>query len=184
MSPGATRPVSDSLAGDLAADSGVIAKKRRIDEDIRNLYEDFGIVMDDYQGTDEDIRNLYAEVGIVMDDYQETEYGEDDYEEDEDGIDEGDDYDQDEEECMNSQCQDGEQKDEKSGAAVKENSDNDKDWEGPAKAIDDKDGGTAREEAIDVAWHPLFRPDVPRVIILSNDNKKLCVDRHILPSHR
>jgi len=184
MNPGATRPVSDSLAGDLTAGSEVIAKKRRIDEDIRNLYEDFGIVMDDYRGMDEDIRDLYEEVGIVMDDYQETEYGEDDYEEDEDGIDEGDDDDQDEEECMNSQCQDGEKKDGKSEAAVKENDDNDKDGEGPARAIDDKDEGTAREEAIDAAWHPLFRPDVPKVILLSNDNQKLCVDRHILSSHR
>ena len=57
-----TRRLSDSLAGDSTANSDQLAKKRKIDEDIRNLYEDFG---------------------TVMDNYEETEYGEQDYEEEE-----------------------------------------------------------------------------------------------------
>jgi hypothetical protein len=67
MKSNTTRPLSDSLADDCTAESEVIAKKRKIDEDIKNLYEDFG---------------------IAMDDYEETEYGEEDYEEEEEDCEE------------------------------------------------------------------------------------------------
>ena len=33
-------------------------------------------------------------------------------------------------------------------------------------------------------WHPLFRQDAPKVVLLSNDNQKLCVDKSTLSNHR
>jgi len=198
MNPSATRPLSDSLSGGATADSEVLAKKLKIDEDIRNLYEDF-----------------------VMDDYEETEYGEEDYEgeedcgedyhcsdlgcssdhgsddccaicngdfpieesqdeEDDDGIDEGDDTDQDGEDDGHSRSED----EEKSEAPVKEKDDSAKNSEGAAKAIEDREGDTERDEVNEAPWHPLFKPDAPRVILLSSDNQRLCVNRHTLSCHR
>jgi hypothetical protein len=204
MKSSTTRSISDSLADDPTANSEVLAKKRKIDEDIRHLYEDFGTVMDDYEET------AYGE-----EDYEEEEedYEEDYYcsdlecssedgseccvmcngdfpieesqdEEDEDGIHEGDDYDQDEEEDENGESEDGEKKNGKSEATVKEKDDNAKDGEGAAKAIEDREGEKERDEVIEAGWHPLFEPDAPTVVLLSNDNQKLSVDRHLLSSQR
>jgi hypothetical protein len=204
MNPSATRPLSDSLAGDLTADSEVLAKKRKIDEDIKNLYEDFGTVMDDYEETEygeedyeeeEDCGEDYhcSELGCSSDDGSDDccaicngdfpiEESQD--EEDEDEIDEGDDYDQDEDEDENSESEVGENKNGKSEVPVTEKDDNAKDGEGAAKAIENESGETGRDEVIEAGWHPLFKPDAPRVILLSNDNQKLCVNRHTLFSHR
>lgn len=201
MNPSATRPLSDSLSGGATADSEVLAKKLKIDEDIRNLYEDF-----------------------VMDDYEETEYGEEDYEgeedcgedyhcselgcssedgsddccavcngdfamedgqeeEDEDGIDEGDDCTQDEDEEESEHDEDN-GKIEKSEAEGDKKDDNNKDGEGAAKAVENQDRETETDEVDEPAWHPLFKPDVLRVVLLSNDNQRLCVNRQTLSSHR
>jgi hypothetical protein len=203
MNPSATRSLSDSLVGDPTANSEVLAKKRKIDEDIKNLYEDFGTVMDDYEETE------YGE-----EDYEEEEEDcEEDYycsdlecssrdgsdccamcngdfpieesqdEEDEDGIDEGDDYDQDDDEEETNHDEDNE-KIEESEAKVDEKVDKIGDGEGAAKAVEDEGGEPKRDAVVEPAWHPLFRSDAPRVVLLSNDNQKLCVYRHTLSSHR
>jgi hypothetical protein len=204
MKSSTTRSISDSLADDPTANSEVLAKKRKIDEDIRHLYEDFGTVMDDYEET------AYGE-----EDYEEEEEEdcEEDYhcsdlecssedgsdccamcngdfpieesqdEEDEDGIDEGDDYDQDDDEEETNHDEDNE-KIEKSEAKVDEKVDKIRDGEGAAKAVEDEGGEPKRDAVAEPAWHPLFRSDAPIVVLLSNDNQKLCVYRHTLSSHR
>jgi hypothetical protein len=202
MNPSATRSLSDSLVGDPTANSEVLAKKPKIDEDIKNLYEDFGTVMDDYVETEYGEEDYEEEEEDCEEDYHcsdlecSSEDGSDccvmcngdfpmeDGEEDEDGIDEGDDYDQDEEEDENSESEDGEKKNGKSEATVKEKDDNAKDGEGAAKAIEDREGEKERDEVIEAEWHPLFEPDAPTVVLLSNDNQKLSVERHLLSSQR
>jgi len=203
MNPSATRPLSDSLSGGATADSEVIAKKRKIDEDIRNLYEDFGTVMDDYEETEYGEEDYEGEEDCG-EDYHcsdlgcSSEDGSDDCcavcngdfpmedsqeEEDEDGIDEGDDYTQDEDEEESEHDEDiG--KIEKSEAEVDEKVDEIRDGEGASKAVKNQDRQTEMVEVDEPTWHPLFRSDAPRVILLSNDNQKLCVYRHTLSSHR
>jgi len=200
MNPSATRPLSDSLSGGATADSEVIAKKRKIDEDIRNLYENSGTVIDDYEETEygeedyqggEDCGEDYhcSDLGCSSEDGSDDccvvcngEFPMEDShdEEDDDGIDEGDNSDQDGDEDGNSHSED----DEKSKAPVKEKDDSAKNSEGAAKAIEDREGDTERDEVNEAPWHPLFKPDTPRVILLSSDNQKLCVNRHTLSSHR
>jgi hypothetical protein len=195
MNPSATRSLSDSLAGGLTEDSEVLAKKRKIDEDIRNLYEDFGTVLDDYEETE------YGEEDCEEDEGQEEEEGheeEEDYEEDyhcsdlecssEDGSDceycdgeveyqceaeeeEEEDYEEDEEEEFDQYSED-----EDYDQGVKED------------RIDKVHDETKEKEPVktnkELIWHPLFKPDAPTVILLSNDGQKLSVDRHLLSSHR
>ena len=33
-------------------------------------------------------------------------------------------------------------------------------------------------------WHPMFKQDSPMIILLSNDNQRLCVNKDILTSYR
>jgi len=203
MNPSATRPLSDSLSGGATADSEVLAKKRKIDEDIRNLYEDFGTVIDDYEETEygeedyeggEDCGEDYhcSELGCSSEDGSDDccavcngdfplEDGQE--EEDEDGIGEGDDCTQDEDEEESEHDEDN-GKIEKSEAEVDEKVDKIRDGGGAAKAVEDEGGEPKRDDVVELAWHPLFRSDAPRVILLSNDNQKLCVYRHTLSSHR
>jgi len=210
MNSSATRRLSNSLAGDSTANSDQLAKKRKIDEDIRNLYEDFGTVMDDYEESEygeEDYENEEEDYEDEEQDCEEDyhctdlecssedgsdccamcngdfpmEDGED--EEDEDGIDERDDYDQDDDEEETGHEEDNE-KIEKSEAKVDEKVDKIRDGDGAAKAVEDEGGEPKRDDVVEPAWHPLFRSDAPRVVLLSNDNQKLCVYRHTLSSHR
>jgi hypothetical protein len=46
------------------------------------------------------------------------------------------------------------------------------------------DQATCQDPAILSEWHPLFKQDTSKVILLSNDNQKLCVDRITLSYHR
>jgi hypothetical protein len=52
MKSTATRSRPGTETEDANSDSAMIAKKRRLDKDLRNLYEDFGTVMDDYEETE------------------------------------------------------------------------------------------------------------------------------------
>jgi hypothetical protein len=104
-------------------------------------------------------------------------------EEDEDQIDEGDDCEQDKDEEESKHDQDN-KRDAKSEVEVKEKDDDDKDRERTGKVTGNDDGEDETAEISEPAWHPLFKPDAPKVILLSNDNQKLCVDRHTLSTHR
>jgi hypothetical protein len=218
MNPSATRSLSDSLAGGLTEDSEVLAKKRKIDEDIRNLYEDFGTVLDDYEETE------YGEEDCEEDEGQEEEEGheeEEDYEEDyhcsdlecssEDGSDceycdgeveyqceaeeeEEEDYEEDEEEEFDQYSEDEdydqgvkEDRIDKVHDETKEKG-NEQDLSNDKHGIEDVKDVAEEKEPVktnkELIWHPLFKPDAPTVILLSNDGQKLSVDRHLLSSHR
>jgi hypothetical protein len=191
MSSSATRSRPASVSKDANSDSAIIAKKRRIQKDIRNLYEDFGTVMDDYEETEYG-EDSEKEEEYEMDYHEDPEYGSEccamcsgdipmedgQDEEDEDQIDEGDDCDQDKDEEESNHGQ------EKSEVEMKEKDDDDKDSERTGKVTGSDDEETETAESIEPAWHPLFKPDAPKVILLSNNNQKLCVDRHTLSSHR
>jgi hypothetical protein len=218
MNPSATRSLSDSLAGGLTEDSEVLAKKRKIDEDIRNLYEDFGTVLDDYEETE------YGEEDCEEDEGQEEEEGheeEEDYEEDyhcsdlecssEDGSDceycDGEvEYQcEAEEEAEEEECEEDEEEeydyysDEDYGQGVNEDrvdkvhdegkeKGNEQDLSNDKHGIEDVKDVAEEKEPVktnkELIWHPLFKPDAPTVILLSNDGQKLSVDRHLLSSHR
>jgi hypothetical protein len=218
MDPSATRSLSDSLVGGPTANSEVLAKKRKIDEDIKNLYEDFGTVMDDYEETE------YGEEDREEDEGQEEEEDheeEEDYEEDyhcsdlecssEDGSDceycDGEvEYQYEaEEEAEEEDCEEDEEEecdyysDEDHGQGVKEDKvdkvhdeekekGNEQDFSKGKHGIEDIKDVAPEKETVktneELIWHPLFKPDAPAVVLLSNDNQKLSVDRHLLSSHR
>jgi hypothetical protein len=48
----------------------------------------------------------------------------------------------------------------------------------------DEEEKTDHERLDKSKWHPLFKQDTPKVVLLSNDNVKFCVDRAVLSSYR
>ena len=217
MNPSATRPLFDSLSGGATADSEVLAKKRKIDEDIKNLYEDFGTVIDDYEETE------YGEEDYEEEKYHEEEEGdhdeEEDYEEDyhcsdlecssEDGSNceycNGEvEYQREvEEEAEEEDCEEVEEEeydyysDEDYGRGVNEDrvdkvhdeeKGNERDLSKDKHGMENVKDLAAEKETVkeneELTWHPLFKPDAPTVVLLSNDGQKLSVDRHLLSSHR
>lgn len=203
MNSGIDRPRSPTRTAGLEPNSAVLAKRRRLNEDIKNLYEDFGTVMDEYEETDYE-EEIYEETDYEQEeDYHcsdcSSEDGsdccmvcngdflmqtEDEDDEDEDQIDEDDDYDQDED-VEGEESEGGDAKKDNTAARVKEDRrDNEKDG-GKAVGTTGQDVGDSEvTEVVEPVWHPLFKPDIPKVVLLSNDNQKLSVDRHTLCSNR
>jgi hypothetical protein len=185
---------------DSKAHSERIAKKcKPVEESIKDLFEDFETVMDDYEEED------YEGEDYEEEDYEETEYGVESHSSElgcsseDDAVSCGhcngdyeDMYDDDEGEYEDADPDDDHDSDFEDG---------DKDKDGNKEEVEKSEGGTKEKQLEDViggdhqnpktaeivpepVWHPLFKPDLPKVILISNDNQRFCFDRATLSLHR
>jgi len=172
----------------------IVDRKRSVVTNAMDYYEEFDADMDDYEEDyeDEEYEEEWEEycssdfacssAGCLMcngDYMMEDEYDYEDEGEYEDA-DPDDDYDQD----TQNECADEGQEDQEK-----------KETEGKGK---DKEAhqdqeiiiGSAEKKLqpnqikVEPTWHPLFRLDDPKVVLLSNDNQKFCIDKRILVLYR
>lgn len=53
-----------------------------------------------------------------------------------------------------------------------------------ARKVEPVDSTVPKKACPELPWHPMFNQDIPRIILLSNDNQRLCVNKDILTSYR
>jgi len=169
----------------------IVDRKRSLVTNAMDYYEEFDADMDDYEGELED-EDFEEEEEYCSSDFACSSAGclmcngdymmEDEYDYEDEG--EYEDADPDDAHDLDSMdmCEDESQEDAKVEETESKGTNKEVHQEnvtgGPDKKLQPD------QIKVEPTWHPLFRPDDPKVVLLSNDNQKFCIDKRILVSYR